>query len=342
MRNTTIVDIAKLAGVSKSTVSRVVTGNGSISPDARDKVLKAMKELNYKPNHIARTMISRKSNNIGVIIFRDHYPVASHPYYGRILDSILAEAGNLNYSVFVSKDEEMSNRAIDFMLEKRVDGLILMSMINEEIIAEIMEQGIPFVTVNYFLENDQVVQVLNKDMLGGRLAAEYLYNLGHREIGFISGPQEKNRSHGIRAQQFEQTLNDLNCPLLPGHKVSQTESSFQNGYKSFMEIWDNSKGSLPTAIFATSDLLALGAMKAMKELGVRIPEDISIVGFDNIQYAEYSTPALTTFHIQKKEIGKKAVEVLELLIQNNDLEKKQYEFEPELIIRESAISIKSV
>jgi DNA-binding LacI/PurR family transcriptional regulator len=117
--SSTIKDIALHAGVSKSTVSRVIAGNGYTSKETQEKVLAAIKELQYKPNGVARAMVSQRTNNIGVIIYRQHHPIASHPFYRRILDAILMKAENLGYSVFVTTDKEMSRNSADFMREKK-------------------------------------------------------------------------------------------------------------------------------------------------------------------------------------------------------------------------------
>jgi DNA-binding LacI/PurR family transcriptional regulator len=330
----TIKDIALLAGVSKSTVSRVISGNGYTSKETREKVLNAIQELQYKPNGVARAMVSQRTNNIGVIIYRQHHPIASHPFYGKILDAILMKSESLNYSVFVTTDKEMSIRSADFMLEKRVDGLILISRLSQEVIGYIDNFNVPYLMVNGTTEKDDVIQIVNHDRKGGRIAADHLYQLGHRRFFVIAGPQE-HRSHHLRLQGFCERIHEL------GGKVSDKDiyfsptSTFDDGYKGLSIIWDHFTSEKPTAIFATNDMLALGAMQVLLQKGRKIPDDIAVMGFDNIDYSKMSYPPLTTVHVEKMGMGEDAVVLLDRLIKKENLYPLRIEYEPKLIIRES-------
>jgi DNA-binding LacI/PurR family transcriptional regulator len=330
----TIKDIALLAGVSKSTVSRVISGNGYTSKETREKVLNAIQELQYKPNGVARAMVSQRTNNIGVIIYRQHHPIASHPFYGKILDAILMKSESLNYSVFVTTDKEMSIRSADFMLEKRVDGLILISRLSQEVIGYIDNFNVPYLMVNGTTEKDDVIQIVNHDRKGGRIAADHLYQLGHRRFFVIAGPQE-HRSHHLRLQGFCERIHEL------GGKVSDKDiyfsptSTFDDGYKGLSIIWDHFTSEKPTAIFATNDMLALGAMQVLLQKGRKIPDDIAVMGFDNIDYSKMSYPPLTTVHVEKMGMGEDAVVLLDRLIKKENLNPLRIEYEPKLIIRES-------
>jgi DNA-binding LacI/PurR family transcriptional regulator len=330
----TIKDIALLAGVSKSTVSRVISGNGYTSKEAREKVLNAVKELQYKPNGVARAMVSQRTNNIGVIIYRQHHPIASHPFYGKILDAILMKSESLNYSVFVTTDKEMSIRSADFLLEKRVDGLILISRLSQEVIGYIDHFNVPYLMVNGTTEKDDVIQIVNHDRKGGRIAAEHLYQLGHRRIFVIAGPQE-HRSHHLRLQGFCERINELGGKVSAKDIYFSPTSTFDDGYKGLSIIWDHFTNGKPTAIFATNDMLALGAMQVLLQKGWKIPDDIAVMGFDNIDYSKMSYPPLTTVHVEKMRMGEDAVVLLDHLIKKEQLKPLRIEYEPKLIIRES-------
>ncbi|MFD0679976.1 MULTISPECIES: LacI family DNA-binding transcriptional regulator [unclassified Paenibacillus] len=330
----TIIDVANIANVSKSTVSRVISGKGYTSPETREKVMNAIQELQYKPNAVARAMVSHRTYNIGVIIYRKDYPIVSHPIYGKILDSILAAAESLNYSVFVSTDKEMSLRSADYMLEKRVDGLVLVSRLSQEMIGYIDGFDIPYLMVNGTAENNNVIQLVNNDRKGGRMAADHLYEQGHRHFGVIAGPQE-HRSHHLRYEGFYERLRERGCEISNEHIYFSPTSLFDDGCKGLYSIWERSHRNnlYPTAIFATNDMLALGAIRAIMEKGLRIPQHISIVGSDNIDFASLSNPPLTTIHTEKEKMGQDSVFMLNRLIQKLEINPVQIEYEPKLIIR---------
>jgi LacI family transcriptional regulator/LacI family purine nucleotide synthesis repressor len=330
----TIIDIATYAGVSKSTVSRVISGKGYTSDVAREKVLRAMKELQYRPNGVARAMVSKRTNNIGVIIYRQHYPIASHPFYGQILDAILMKAEGLNYSVFVTTDKEMSLKSADFMLEKRVDGLILISRLSQEVIGYIDHYQVPYVLVNGTVEKDGIIQLFNHDKKGAFLAADHLYQIGHRKIFVIAGPQE-HRSHNLRFKGFCQRIQELGGGMTPKDIYFCTTSTFENGYKGLANSWDHFMTTKPTAVFATNDMLAMGAMRFLLEKGLKIPDDIAVVGYDNTELSRMSYPPLTTVHVEKKRMGEDAVSLLDQLIKKENILTQTNEYEPKLVIRKS-------
>ncbi|TNJ67718.1 LacI family transcriptional regulator [Paenibacillus hemerocallicola] len=330
--NYTIIDIAVRAGVSKSTVSRVVSGNGYTSPKTREKVLNAIRELQYKPNAVARAMVSQRTFNIGVIIYRKDFPIVSHPIYGKILDAILAAAESLGFSVFVSTDKEMSLRSADYMLEKRVDGLVLISRLSQEAIGYIDSFNVPYLMVNGTAENERVIQLVNDDLKSGMLAADHLYEWGHRRIAVLAGPQN-HRSHHLRYEGFCQRMKELGVVIQSEYGYFASTSMFEDGLASFRSMWERSHNDYPTAIFATNDMLALGAIAGIQEKGLRIPHDISIIGSDNIDFAGFSTPPLTTVHTDKERMGQDAVYMLDRLIQRLELSPSRIEYEPRLIVR---------
>jgi LacI family transcriptional regulator/LacI family purine nucleotide synthesis repressor len=330
----TIIDIAAYAGVSKSTVSRVISGKGYTSEEARQKVLRAIKELQYKPNAVARAMVSKRTNNIGVIIYRQHYPIASHPFYGQILDAILMKAASLNYSVFVTTDKEMSLKSADFMLEKRVDGLILISRLSQEVIGYIDDYHVPYVLVNGTVEKDGIIQLFNHDQKGAFLVADFLYQLGHQKIFVLAGPQ-KHRSHHTRLKGFCQRIQELGGVMTSKDIYFSSTSTFENGYKGLADSWEHIAAAKPTALFATNDMLAMGAMRFLLEKGLRIPDDIAVVGFDNIEFSKMSYPPLTTVHVEKERMGEDAVSLLDQLIKKENIQTQTKKYEPKLVIRMS-------
>ncbi|MDQ0193614.1 LacI family DNA-binding transcriptional regulator [Paenibacillus wynnii] len=330
--NYTIIDIANISGVSKSTVSRVISNSGYVSPAAREKVLTAIEKLQYKPNAVARAMVSRHTKNIGVIIYRQHHPIASHPFYGKILDAILEKASELGYSIFVMTDKEITSKSADFLLEKRVDGLILISRLNQELIDYFKSSQIPFVMVNGTSDDSNVIHLVNDDERGGELAAEHMLSLGLTRIAVFAGPQE-HRSHFLRLKGFRKTYSQNGYEVDENHIYYADSSQFEEGYKAFQSIWERSHNL--QAIFATNDMIALGVIKAIYEKGMQVPKDIAVVGFDDIDYAAMSNPSLTTVHSAKTRMGHEAVLMLDEWIHGNTRQTKMQMFTPELKIRNS-------
>ncbi|MFC5648843.1 LacI family DNA-binding transcriptional regulator [Paenibacillus solisilvae] len=330
----TIKEIALRAGVSKSTVSRVISGKGYSSLEVRDKVLQLIEELQYKPNAVARAMVSQRTYNIGVLIYRRHHPIASHPFYGKILDAILMTAASLNYSVFVTTDHEMSLRSADFMMEKRVDGLILISRLQQNVIDYITNFGVPYLMVNGSTEVDGVIHIVNQDEEGGRMAAEHLTDAGHRRIFVIAGPQT-HRSHNLRLKGFTNYLAQIGVPIPPGAIRFASTSTFGEGYELMSSDWEQFSAGGYTAMFATNDMIALGAMKFMLEQSVRIPEQIAVVGFDDIDFAAMFSPSLTTIKVDTEEMGTQAINLLDKLIRQEKNIENPKQLMPKLIVRQS-------
>ncbi|MNO25271.1 Ribose operon repressor [compost metagenome] len=329
-----IKEIAQLSGVSKSTVSRVISGQGYTSQDARDKVLKVIQELQYKPNAVARAMVSQRTHNIGVLIYRRQYPVASHPFYGKILDAILAAASPMNYSVFVTTDHEMSLRSADFMLEKRVDGLILISRLEQNVIDHIGKFGVPYIMVNGSTDVPGVIHIVNRDQNGGMEAARHLSGLGHRRIFMLAGPQS-HRSHHLRLEGFRTYMNEQGYEFGESDIAYLLSSTFEEGYRMMKEHWEHFRNHPYTAIFGTNDMIALGAIKFLMENSVGVPGQVAVMGFDDIDVASILTPSLTTVRVDTEKMGELACVMLDKLIRHEPVEETAIELEPQLVIRDS-------
>ncbi|KWX78498.1 LacI family DNA-binding transcriptional regulator [Paenibacillus jilunlii] len=332
MRN--IKEIAQLSGVSKSTVSRVISGSGYASQEARDKVLKVIQELQYKPNAVARAMVSQRTHNIGVLIYRREYPVASHPFYGKILDAILASASSMNYSVFVTTDHEMSLRSADFMLEKRVDGLILISRLEQNVIDHIGKFGVPYIMVNGSTDVPGVIHIVNRDQNGGLEAARHLSGLGHRRIFMLAGPQS-HRSHHLRLEGFRAYMNGQRAEFGDSDIAYLLASTFEEGYRMMKEHWEHFRSRSYTAVFGTNDMIALGAMKFLMEHSVSVPGQVAVMGFDDNDVASILTPSLTTVRVDTEKMGRLACVMLDKLIRHEPVEETAVELEPQLVIRDS-------
>ncbi|RED59359.1 LacI family DNA-binding transcriptional regulator [Cohnella lupini] len=328
-----IKEIALRVGVSKSTVSRVISGKGYTSPEVRERVLSVVEELKYKPSAVARAMVSQRTNNIGVIIYRDQQPIVSHPIYGKIVDSILVAAQARGYSVYLTTDQGMSLSSTDFMMEKRVEGLILISRLRQNVIEYVKKFNIPYLMVNGSTEDPEVMHFVSRDEEGGSHAADYLYRQGHRKLFVIAGPQE-HRSHNLRLKGFQENMDRMDGDVEMSVWYSP-ESSFEQGYRLLEEQWDFFVGQGFTALFATNDMMALGAMKLLQQRSVPIPGQVAVMGFDDIEYAAMYSPSLTTIKVDNSKIGHDAVVMLDRLIKQEKISSKLNEYSSELVIRES-------
>lgn len=327
----TIRDIASRAGVSKSTVSRVISGKGFASLKSREKVWKAIEELQYKPNGLARAMVSKRSNNIGVIVFRSP---DGEGIYETFLDAIVEQSKEMNYSVFLTTIETSGVDDIDFLVEKRVDGIILVNNEDPHIPDYIDRFKIPYVVVDGAARREDVFQFVNQDRKGGRSAAEYLFRLGHRKIFIIAGPKNA-RPHHQRYEGFSDRIRELGGQISPGDVIFTDQVSVDGGYRTASERWDDFQMRKPSAIFVTDDLLAMGVMRFLLEKGIHIPEELSIMGFNGNRFSKVFYPSLTTMEIDRSRMGKDAVVRLDQLINKKDVKPERIEYEPHLVVRES-------
>lgn len=329
--DTTIHDIARLAGVSKSTVSRALSDSGLVSEKTRQKVLKSAELLNYKPNAIARAMVTKKTGNIGFVIYQKHKPVISHPFYSHILESIVDETNLIGYNLFISSDQDIRISSGEILMQKKVDGVILASRVDKKIVVNFRKQGIPVVLINNIVDLDDVFCIVNDDFNGAMEAVEHLIGKGHRKIGILCGPLE----HISYSQRYNGYINALKKYEinLDYQLIKITDSTLQHGYDAMEAIL--AVGNIPTAVFCTNDMMAIGAMKAIKHAGYKIPEDIAVAGFDDIEFSSLVEPALTTVFSDKAAIGKTAVEKLKRMIDNQPVEQFIVKQKTKLVIRES-------
>lgn len=302
-RKATIYDIAEKANVSISTVSRVFNGNASVSKKTRRKVEKAMEELNYIPNALARSLVNRSSNTIGVVVSD-----ITNPFFTEVIEGIENYLNSQGFTVFLSSSRygvEKENLYISQMMEKRVDGLIVFNTCSEEasIIGRI-KNIIPVVTVQSALSETDCVNTT--DETGAYNAVDYLIKQGHTKIAFLVYSLE-NSTVGNRLKGYYNAHRDNGVEINEKY-VRYSDFTPYCGYHMTNEILDQ----MPevTAIFTYNDHLAVSAYYAIQMKGLRIPDDISIVGYDNIELASLVKPALTTVEQPTYEIGKSAAELV--------------------------------
>ena len=305
----TIKEIAKLANVSQSTVSKALNDKPDVSPETKRKIIELAKQHDFVPNAFGKGLKSRTTENIGVIFCREAQPLSGNPFYSRVLEGIEAEVAIKNYNLVLQLIPECQQNALPKMVRQRqVDGLILAGIFQDQFIQNILTNGIPVVLVDPKFTIENCCQILIDNEHGAFTATQYLIQNGHRRIGFISGDLErlsfKKRFEGYKkALEYNRISFDQNLVRTGG---------LEKGYehvKSLLML-----DSRPTAIFAANDINAIHGYKAIQEQNLKIPDDVSIIGFDDIDLAKYSSPALTTVRVYKEEMGSIAIRTLFQLI----------------------------
>ncbi|HPG39903.1 MAG TPA: LacI family DNA-binding transcriptional regulator [bacterium] len=296
--------IAELAHVSKSTVSKALNNRSDISYATRQKILEIARQHNFTPNAYGKGLKSRTTGNIGVIFYRDILPLSGNPFYSRVLEGIEAETTLNNYNLVLHIVTD--NRTDDLpkmVREKQVDGLILIGILHKELIGKILEKNQCTVLVDPKLNYERCSQVMIDNESGAYQITRYLINRGHKRIGFVSGNLERLSFR----QRYEGYIKALQNYKIPIDERLIKSGGIENGYEFVKHLLLYEK---PTAIFAANDINAIYGYKAIRELNLDIPGDISIVGFDDIDQAGFSIPPLTTVKVYKEELGSVAVRVL--------------------------------
>lgn len=325
-------DVAKLANVSFMTVSRVINGSPKVRPETRDRVLRAIEELSYIPNAAARALNSKRSRNIGIVFPRKEYLLIA-PFCVELSVELESRLKDRGYHLFLGSlsNEEGPGDLPGLFGEGKVDGLILFAPEPEnEGIARLGASRLPFVVVFGRSEDGSFSYVDSDNRLGTSLLMAYLCDLGHRRIAFVSGSlKEKNASD--RLSQYRAELEGRGIAYDEG-LVRNGDWSLERGYGAFRSLMGLS--SPPTAIFFSNDQMAIGAIKAAHDLGIRIPEDVSITGYDDIQYASFLTPPLTTIRQDIAAVGDKAADLILDQVEGRGGQGHAV-LNPQLVVRES-------
>lgn len=297
----TIKKVSELAGVSLATVSRVINNTGQVKQKTREKVEAAMQSLGYRPNFIARSLASNKSNTVGYVV-----PELHGTFFGDMLSATEKCLKQANKHMFISaghSNEQDEINAIESLWDRRCDALILhLEAVSNEYLVELAESGLKFLVVNRFVEEiaDRCVSINNK--LGGYLATQELIRHGHTDIAYISGNLWKNDA----AQRFAGHRQALAQAGIDFNRLLTFEGNFKSdsGYLGMIGFLEGPV--LPTAVVCGNDEMAFGAMQAIREQGFDIPKHISVVGFDNIEYTRFTYPRLSTINYPMDRIGEAA------------------------------------
>ncbi len=332
MKKVTIMDIASMTGVSKATVSMVLNKKDSCISDAtRNRILKTAREMHYIPNSIARSLSTNKSGTIGIIL-----PDITNPFFSEIARAIEDGANNRGYNVmFCNSDNNIKKeeKYIELMISKLVDGIIFISGgESRKNLERLTANNIPFVLVDRYVdgyENGYGVYCHNEE--GVMQGIKYLYDKGKRKIAFAKGPKgletSKNRLNGYKRAARQYGIYDSKL-------IFESDFTIEGG-KAVTEYMLSS-GTEFDSIFYSSDIMAFGGMKVLLRKGYKIPDDISIIGFDNIRISEFIEPELTTVAQPIYKMGNRSCELLIDIIEGAEISQKLIFFKPELIIRGTA------
>ncbi|EJL6719161.1 substrate-binding domain-containing protein [Vibrio alginolyticus] len=328
----TMKDIAKLAGVSTSTVSHVINKTRFVSEEISERVNNAAKELNYyAPSALARSLKVNRTKTIGMLV-----TTSTNPFFGEVVKGVERNCYQKGYSLILCNtegDNERMRQSINTLLQKRVDGLILMCSSLEGERIDVFERypDIPVVVMDWGPMLFTSDKIQDNSLRGGYLAAKYLIDCGHTEIGCITGPLIKHQAQ-MRYEGYKRAMNEAGLEF-NANWIIESDFECEGGYQAFKKMAQ--RGALPSSIFVSNDMMAMGVINAANELDIKVPEDLSIIGYDDIHIAKFMSPSLTTIHQPKYRLGQAAVETLVRRLDDKSNDAQVVQLEPTLVVRNS-------
>jgi LacI family transcriptional regulator len=333
---TTIKDIAKAAGVSITTVSRALNGYPDVSEKTRQKIIDIAKQLNYSPNTLARGLVMNKSKTIGLLVSGLTKESAKDNFTFEVLAGVNQYVSEVDYDMVLFSTTSTKQREKTYTQlcrERRVDGAILQGIRNDDpYLQEVVESDIPCVLIDIPIESETVGYVTTDNVLGAKKAVKHLISLGHKNIAMINGYRYAFVSEQ-RLKGFKEALLEAKLPI---HEEWIVDGAFRedNAEREALHLLTNYP--YITAFFCASDLMALGVIKAVKRLGKRIPDDVAVIGYDDIILASYATPPLSTIAQNKFAMGYEAAKLLIHMLEGKAKSHVKV-LETELKVRESTV-----
>lgn len=327
----TIKDVARLAGVSISTVSRVINNSKPVSAEVKDKVLKVIEELQYKPNEIARTLVTKKSHLVGVIVTDIGYS------YGAEMVRGIEEIGKMyGYDILLCStygDVEAEVNYLKLLNQKQVEGIILISKTLDDSVKKLInEYGTPFIYLSRYTHQDEYPSVSINNFDAAYEMTRYLLGLGHRRIAFVNSMTDANSTDLEKLEGYKKALTENECNNLKIYYANGLD--IQNGYEIGKNIANDAFNA--TSIFCSNDDLAIGLMNYFYDNGIKVPEDISVVGFGDLKMASYLRPSLTTVNVPFYDIGAVAIRRITKVLNNEMLDEARIYLPFKIQIRNSA------
>lgn len=325
-RTVTGHDVAAAAGVSQATVSRVLRGDKRVSPETRDRVLEACAGLNYSPNALARAMRSNSTGVVGLVVADIH-----NPFYCEAIEQFSAEVLRRDKSIVIW-NADSDTAAIRAAEERFIDGLVFTAAVpSSELLETAISRGVPVVLFNRGLPSIGCSQVVSANSEGGERAASYFVEHGRRRLAIVHGPEEVSTTTD-RSAGFLAAARSLGRDVAPGHRV-QTGMQREDGVAAARRLLVSPDP--PDAVFCTTDIVAAGFVDGAREVGVDVPDDVWVIGFDDIRVAAWHPYQLTTFAQPLGRMVRKAVSLLDQHIADRSVEPQRVVFDAELIIRRS-------
>jgi LacI family purine nucleotide synthesis repressor len=329
----TIKDVARIAGVSTTTVSHVINKTRFVAEATQERVMQAVKELNYAPSAVARSLKCNTTRTIGMLVTQ-----STNPFFAEVVDGVESYCYRQGYTLILCNTGGIYEKQRDYirmLAEKRVDGMLVMCSDLTEELREMLDahQDIPKVIMDWGPESSKADKIIDNSEEGGYLATKYLLEKGHAKIACLSGQVQKVACIE-RIAGYKRALSEFGIPFQENYIL---EGNFEcdTAVEAADKVAAMPIEQRPTAIFCFNDIMALGLISRLQQLNINVPDDISVVGYDNIDLAAYFSPPLTTVHQPKRRVGKTAFEILLERIKDKDHDKRIFEMHPELIERQS-------
>ena len=330
-----IKTIAKMSGVSVATVSKIINNYSDVGEETRQRVLKILEETGYRPSSSAKTLVTKKSHLIGIVFAGKLNSDLNHPFFADVLNSFKKQMGLFGYDLLMFSNEKFFEAREDYLarcLHFSVDGCIIIA--GDEIEASLLkldQSHIPCIGVDIELSGSTSAYITSDNAKIGAKVVEHFYLNGYREVGFM-GIERGSRIITIREEAYREALKNFGIAYNPAWFIHSKDYDEEYGYRAMKRLI--ATNSYPRAMFCSTDLLAFGAMRAIKEAGLSVPSDIAIVGCDDLDACRYTDPSLTTVRQDRDKIGKMAALILCDLI-NKQLDTTSFMIDPEIVIRQS-------
>ncbi|EPR0413735.1 MULTISPECIES: ribose operon transcriptional repressor RbsR [Enterobacter] len=327
----TMKDVARMAGVSTSTVSHVINNDRFVSEAIREKVEAAVKELNYAPSALARSLKLNQTRTIGMLI-----TASTNPFYSELVRGVERSCFERGYSLVLCNtegDEQRMNRNLETLMQKRVDGLLLLCTETHQPSKEIIQRypSIPTVMMDWAPFDGTSDLIQDNSLLGGDMATQYLIDKGHTRIACITGPLDKTPAR-LRLEGYLSAMERAGLAIPDGYRITG-DFEFNGGFEAMQKLL--AQKPRPHAVFIGNDAMAFGAYQALYQAGLRVPDDMAVIGYDDIELASYMTPPLTTIHQPKDELGELAIDVLIHRMAQPTLQQQRLQLTPVLMERGS-------
>ncbi|WP_037384916.1 ribose operon transcriptional repressor RbsR [Serratia sp. DD3] len=327
----TMKDVARLAGVSTSTVSHVINNNRFVSDSVRAKVMVAIEQLNYAPSALARSLKLNTTHTIGMLVTS-----SNNPFYAEVVRGVERSCYERGYSLILcntEEDLERMNHSIETLLQKRVDGLLVMCTENHRTSQDAFSRypSLPIVMMDWSPFDGANDIIKDNSLLGGEMATDHLIARGYRQIACIAGPQDKMTA-GHRLEGYRRAMQRAGLEILLGYEV-HCDFEFAGGVNAMKQLLalDNP----PHAVFAGNDAIAVGVYQALYQAGLVVPRDMAVIGYDDIELAQYLVPPLSTIHQPKDSLGELAIDALINRLQDPERDAQLLVLTPELMQRAS-------